>query len=177
MEILWHERKSCRYNHEIQFIKQLTWKPVKYSIGWDRPLLLKGLKEQCLLAKDKHGNKKHKMYEKIADEFNNETLNKTANLVALSKEVYSIEKVISIKNISDVNNLFRFSAWVLRFITNFKKKGRNENLSLDKFIQSSEINLEKGKIELYHVMSRTGNADSLSYDTKYPPLFWIKIID
>ena len=83
------------------------------------------------------------MYEKIADEFNNETLNKTANLVALSKEVYSIEKVISIKNISDVNNLFRFSAWVLRFITNFKKKGRNEKLSLDKFIQSSEINYAK----------------------------------
>ena len=169
------------------------------SVWWDGPLLLKGLKEQCLFAKDKHGNKKHKMYEKIADEFNKETLKKTASLVALLKDVYKIEKVISIKNISDVNNLFRLSAWVLRFITNLKKKSRNEKLNLDKFIPSSEINyakilwlqanqqtleegqnfinlkdtlrLEKGKIELYHTMSRIGNADSLSYDTKYPHYF------
>ena len=123
-------------------------------------------------------------------------MNKTANLVALSKDAYSIEKVISIKNAGDVNKFFRLSAWVLRFITNLKKKRRNEKLNLDKFIQSSEINyakimwlqenqqtreeghnfinlkltlrLEKDKNELYRAMSRTGNADSLPYDTKYP---------
>ena len=88
------------------------------------------------------------------------------------------------------------SAWVLRFITDLKKKRRNEKLNLDKFIQSPEIyyakilwievnqrtleegknfinlkhtlRLEKDKNELYRTMSRIGNADSLSYDTKYP---------
>ena len=80
---------------------------------------LKEIKEQCLFAEDKHGNKKHKMYEKIAEEFNKETLSATANLVALSKGVHSIEKIISIKIdvnklISDVNKLFRLSAWVLQ---------------------------------------------------------------
>ena len=49
------------------------------------------------------------MQEKIADEFNKKTFNKTANLVALSKDVYSIEKVICIKNVSDVNKVFRLS--------------------------------------------------------------------
>ena len=111
------------------------------------------------------------------------------------KEVYRIEKVINIKNVSDVNKLFRLSVWVLRFITNLKKKRRSEKLNLDKFIQSSEINyakilwlqanqqtleegqnfinskhtlrLEKDKNELYRAMSRIGNADSLLYDTKY----------
>ena len=78
---------------------------------------LKEIKEQCLFAEDKHGNKKHKMYEKIAEEFNKETLSATANLVALSKGVHSIEKIIKIdvnKLISDVNKLFRLSAWVLQ---------------------------------------------------------------
>ena len=106
-------------------------------------MFLKENKEQCLFAEDKHGNKKHEMYEKIADEFNKETLGKTANLIVLSKDLYSIEKVINIKNVSDVNNLFRLSAWVLRFITNLKKKRRNEKLDLDKFIQLSEINYAK----------------------------------
>ena len=158
-------------------------------------MFLKGIKGQCLFAEDKHENKKHEMYEKIADEFNKETLNKTENLVAWLKEVYRIEKVINIKNVSDVNKLFRLSVWVLRFITNLKKKRWSEKLNLDKFIQSSEINyakilwlqanqqtleegqnfinskhtlrLEKDKNELYRAMSRTGNADSLLYDTKY----------
>ena len=106
-------------------------------------MFLKENEEQCLFAEDKHGNKKHEMYEKIADEFNKETLGRTANLIVLSKDLYSIEKVINIKNVSDVNNLFRLSAWVLRFITNLKKKRRNEKLDLDKFIQFSEINYVK----------------------------------
>ena len=108
------------------------------------------------------------------------------------KEVYRIEKVINIKNVSDVNKLFRLSVWVLRFITNLKKKTSKRK---NKFIQSSEINyakilwlqanqqtleegqnfinskhtlrLEKDKNELYRAMSRIGNADSLLYDTKY----------
>ena len=62
-----------------------------------------------------------------------------ANLVALSKGVCSIEKVISIKNVSDINKLFCFSVWVLRFITNLKKKHLNERSNSDKFIQSTEI--------------------------------------
>ena len=136
------------------------------------------------------------MYEKSADESNKKNLSKTADLVVLSKDIHSIEKVIIIKNVSDVNKSFRLPAWVLRFITNLKKKRRNEKLNLDKFIQSSEINyakilrlqvnqqtleevqnfinlkhiirLEKYKNELYRAMSRIGNADSLSHDTKYP---------
>ena len=83
------------------------------------------------------------MYEKIADEFNKEALSKTANLIVLSKDLYSIEKDISIENVSDVNNLFRLSAQVLRFITNLKKKRQKEKLNLDKFIESSEINYAK----------------------------------
>ena len=75
---------------------------------------LKEIKEHCLFAEDKHGNKKHEMYEKIAEEFNKETFSKTANLVALSKDVHSIEKIISIKIASDVSKLFRLSAWVLQ---------------------------------------------------------------
>ena len=57
------------------------------------------------------------MYEKIAEEFSKETLSKMANLVALSKDVYSIEKVMSIKNVSGVNKLFRLFAcgyWIWR---------------------------------------------------------------
>ena len=73
-------------------------------------MFLKENEEQCLFAEDKHGNKKHEMYEKIADEFNKEALSKTANLIVLSKDLYSIEKDISIENVSDVNNLFRLSA-------------------------------------------------------------------
>ena len=30
------------------------------------------------------------------------------------------------------------------------------------------LRLEKDKNQLYHTMSRIGNADSLSHDTKYP---------
>ena len=73
-------------------------------------MFLKEIKERCLFTEDKHENKKHEMCEKIAEEFNKETLSKTANLVALSKDVYGIEKVISTKNVSDVNKLFRLSA-------------------------------------------------------------------
>ena len=43
-------------------------------------------KEQCLFIEDKHENKRHGMYEKIADEFNKETISKTTNLVALLLE-------------------------------------------------------------------------------------------
>ena len=50
------------------------------------------------------------MYEEIVEEFNKETLRKSANLVALSKDVCSFEKVINIKNVSDVNKLFRLFA-------------------------------------------------------------------
>ena len=69
-----------------------------------------------------HENKNHEMYEEIVDKFNMETLSKLANLVALSKDVCSIEKVANIKNVSDVDKLFRLSAWVLRFIRNLKKR-------------------------------------------------------
>ena len=113
------------------------------SIWWDRSLFLKEIKEQCLFTEDKHENKKHKMYEKSADESNKKNLSKTADLVVLSKDIHSIEKVIIIKNVSDVNKSFRSPAWVLRFITNLKKKRRNEKLNLNKFIQSSEINYAK----------------------------------
>ena len=50
-------------------------------------MFLKEIKEQCLFTEDKHRNKKHEIYEKIADEFNKEILSKTANLVALLKDV------------------------------------------------------------------------------------------
>ena len=63
-------------------------------------MFLKEIKVQCLFTEDRHGNKKYEMYEKIADEFNKETLSKTANLVALSKGVYSIEKVILVLKMS-----------------------------------------------------------------------------
>ena len=99
-------------------------------------MFLKEIKEQCLFTEDKHENKNHEMYEEIADEFNKETLSKSTNLVALSKDVCSIEKAININNVSDVNKLFRLSVWVLLFITYLKKKRRNEKLILDKFIQS-----------------------------------------
>ena len=158
-------------------------------------MFLKEIKEQCLFTEDKHRNKKHEIYEKIADEFNKEILSKTANLVALLKDVYSIEKVVSIKNVRDVNKLFVcLRGWCV-LLQILRKKSRNEKLNSDKFIQSSEINyakilwlqvnqqtleeeqnfinlkhtlrLEKHKSELYHIMSRIGNANSLPYDTKY----------
>ena len=46
------------------------------SIWWDGPLFLKEIKGQCLFAEDMLGYKKHEMYEKIADEFNEETFSK-----------------------------------------------------------------------------------------------------
>ena len=76
--------------------------------GWI--LILKEIKEQYLFTEDKHKNKNHEMYEEIVDEFNKETLRKSANLVALSKDVCSFEKVINIKNVSDINKLFRLFA-------------------------------------------------------------------
>ena len=78
-----------------------------------RTFVFKSDQRKCLFAEDKHGNKRNGMYEKIAEEFSKETLSKMANLVALSKDVYSIEKVMSIKNVSGVNTLFRLFAWVL----------------------------------------------------------------
>lgn len=48
----------------------------------------------------KHENKTPEMYEEIVDEFNKETLSKSTNLVALSKDICSIEKVINIKRLS-----------------------------------------------------------------------------
>ena len=59
------------------------------------------------------------------------------------EDVCSTVKVIHIENVSDVNKLFRLSAWVLCFITNLKKKRRNEKVNLDKFIQFSETNYVK----------------------------------
>ena len=99
------------------------------SIWWDVPLFLKKIKGQPLFTEDMHENKNHEMYEGIVDKFNMETLSKSANLVALSKDVCSIEKVTNIKNVSDVDKLFRLSAWVLRFIRNLKKR-RNKKLNL-----------------------------------------------
>ena len=101
----------------------------KNSIGWDGPLFLKEIKEQSLFTEDMHENKNHEMYEKIVDKFNMETLSKLGHLVALSKDVCSTEKVTNIKNVSDVDKLFRLSAWVLRFIRNLKKR-RSKKLNL-----------------------------------------------
>ena len=46
------------------------------SIWWDGPLFSKEIKGRCLFAEDMLGYKKHEMYEKIADEFNEETFSK-----------------------------------------------------------------------------------------------------
>ena len=52
------------------------------SIWWDGLLFLKEIKEKCFFTEDKHENKNREMHEKIVDEFNKETLSKSANLFA-----------------------------------------------------------------------------------------------
>ena len=56
-------------------------------------------RDQKNVHRKKHENKTPEMYEEIVDEFNKETLSKSANLVALSKDICSIEKVINIKRL------------------------------------------------------------------------------
>ena len=58
------------------------------------PLFLKEIKEQCLFTEDKHENKNHEMYEEIVDEFNEETLGKSANLVALSISIIKMSVML-----------------------------------------------------------------------------------
>ena len=92
--------------------------------------------------------------------------------------------------------MFRLSAWVLRFVTNLKKKHSGRKLNLNRFISISEIifvkllwiqenqaklensdnfnnlknslRLQKDSNDIYRSSSRISNAKSLSYDAKNP---------
>ena len=102
-------------------------------------MFLKEIKEQCLFAEDKHENENYQMDKETVDEFNKETFIKSTNLAELSKDVCSIEKIINTKNVNDVNKLFRLPSWVLRFITNLKKKCQNEKLNLDYLFDAQKL--------------------------------------
>ena len=92
--------------------------------------------------------------------------------------------------------MFRLSAWVLRFVTNLKKKHSGRKLNLNRFISTSEIifvkllwiqenqaklensdnfnnlknslRLQKDSNDIYRSSSRISHAKSLSYDAKNP---------
>ena len=129
-------------------------------------------------------------------EFGREIVSKSATLVSISKEVFSIGNIVNIEYFSNLIKMFRSSAWVLRFVTNLKKKHSGRKLNLNKFISTSEfrfvkflwiqknqaklensdnfidlktsLRLQKDSNDIYRSWSRISNARSLSYNANNP---------
>ena len=76
-------------------------------------------------------------------EFDREIINKSTTLVSISKEIFGTGNTINIEHFSDLIKLFRLSAWVLRFVTNLKKKHSGRKLNLNRLISTSEIRFVK----------------------------------
>ena len=121
---------------------------------------------------------------------------KSTTLVSISTEVFGIGNIINIEHFSDLIKLFRLSAWVLRFVTNLKKKHSGRKFNLNRFITTSEIRfvkllwiqenqakleisdgfnnlknslrLQKDSNDIYRSSSHISNAKSLSHDAKNP---------
>ena len=102
---------------------------LKNSMWWEGPSFINNLKESKLrdqnlcenILFDENSNKQ------FAEEFNKEVIVKTQNLSVLSEEKFSIENVINIEQFSDINKLYRVTAWVLRFIGNLKQKCKKKS--------------------------------------------------
>ena len=58
------------------------------------------------------------------------------NLNINFKEVFGIGNIINIEHFRDSIKLFRLSAWVLRFVSNLKKKHSGRKLNLNRFIST-----------------------------------------
>ena len=132
----------------------------------------------------------------VRTEIGREIINKSTALASISKEAFGIGNIINIKHFSDLIKLFRSSAWLLRFVTNLKKKHSSQKLNLNRFISTSEIRfmkllwiqedqaklensdnfnnlknslrLQKDSNDIYGSSSRISNAKSLLHDAKNP---------
>ena len=111
---------------------------------WDGPLFIKTLKEESLkdqkLCENILFNDENSYNNKqFQEEFNNEVFLNSKNLSILSEEKFSIENIINVEHFSNVNKLYRVTAWVFRFVNNSKQKWKKQKLNLENFINSSEI--------------------------------------
>ena len=111
------------------------------SLWWEGPFFLKDINEETLCTKENLEIETQKNDAEFITEFGREIINKSTTLVSTSKEVFGIGD-INIEHFSDMK-LFRLSAWVLRFVTNLKKKHSGRKLNLNRFISTSEIRFVK----------------------------------
>ena len=76
----------------------------------------------------------------------------------------TIDNIIKASNYSDINRLFRFTAFVVRFVKNLFRKIKGENLKLFNYADASEI--YEAKIQWIKanqlLLSKSENYESLS---------------
>ena len=113
------------------------------SLWWEVPFFLKDINEETLCTKENLEIETQKNDAEFITEFGREIINKSTTLVSISKEIFGTGNIINIEHFSDLIKLFRLSAWVLRFVTNLKKKHSGRKLNLNRFISTSEIRFVK----------------------------------
>ena len=100
------------------------------KILWEGPNFLK-----------KNSIKLHS-HEDVSIEFENLDITETPTLLVLNqRENYRIDNFIDINKFSNVNKLYRTTAWVKRFCVNLKNvvNNRKEAILLKSFLKSSEL--------------------------------------
>ena len=113
------------------------------SLWWEGPFFLKDINEETLCTKENLEIETQKNDAEFITEFGREIINKSTTLVSISKEIFGTGNIINIEHFSDLIKLFRLSAWVLRFVTNLKKKHSGRKLNLNRLISTSEIRFVK----------------------------------
>ena len=129
------------------------------SLWWEGPFFLKDINEETLCTKENLEIETQKNDAEFITEFGREIINKSTTLVSTSKEVFGIGD-INIEHFSDMK-LFRLSAWVLRFVTNLKKKHSGRKLKLNKFISTSEIRFAK-LLWIQENQAKLENSDNIN---------------
>ena len=90
----------------------------------------------------KKNNIKLHSHEGVSIEFENLDITETPTLLVLNqRENYRIDNFIDINKFSNVNKLYRTTAWVKRFCVNLKNvvNNRKEAILLKSFLKSSEL--------------------------------------
>ena len=121
--------------------------------------LFKTYKRRNFMYKRKPRNRNTGKWYEFITEFGREIIKKSTTLVSTSKEVFGIGNII-IEHFSDMK-LFRLSAWVLRFVTNLKKKHSGRKLKLNKFISTSEIRFAK-LLWIQENQAKLQNSDNIN---------------
>ena len=132
------------------------------SLWWEGPFFLKDINEETLCTtKENLEIETRKNDTEFITEFGREIINKSTTLVSISKEIFGTGNIINIEHFSDLIKLFRLSAWVLRFVTNLKKKHSGRKLKLNKFISTSEIRFAK-LLWIQENQAKLENSDNIN---------------